>query len=316
MAPGASLPKFELSRLGSYTSEEVLAEVRRAAALLPPGAITRDQFDAVARVSSHTVIRRFGSWRQGLAAAGLGDRYSGRMVSARMHDQPARGVDDAALLAEMRRVAERLGSTSLTRPQYDAGSEISSSAIERRFGSWTSALKAAGLQPAPHGRRHTDTEYFENLLAVWAHHARQPTFAEMDRLPSTISSGAYEHKWGTWHKALIAFIERVNADADSTAPTRQVSLPPREQIHPPQPSRKRALRTIPLGMRYVVLSRDRFKCAICGSSPATDIKCRLHVDHVVPLSAGGVTELSNLRTLCEECNIGKSNKQEQKSGAI
>lgn len=311
------MPQFELSRLGSYAREEVLAEVLRVAALLPPGPITRDRFDAVARVSSCTVIRRFGSWRQGLAAAGLGDRYGGRTVSAKRHNQPGRGADDAALIAEMRKVAERLGLTSLTRRQYAINSEISSSAVERRFGSWSSALKAAGLHSVPHGRRHTDAEYFENLLAVWAHHARQPTFAEMDRFPSAISSGAYEQKWGTWRKALIAFLNRVNADAPSAAPSPQVSLASGQQGHQPGPaSRKRAQRTIPLGMRYAVLSRDRFKCAVCGSSPAIDVKCRLQVDHVVPLSAGGVTELSNLRTLCEECNIGKSNKQEQQSGAM
>lgn len=311
------MPKFELSRLGSYAREDVLAEVLRVAALLPPGPITRDRFDAVAKVSSYTVIRRFGSWRQGLAAAGLADRYGGPTVSARMHNQPHRDVNDATLIAEMRKVAERLGSTSITRDQFSTNSEISSSAVERHFGSWSSALKAAGLHPAPHGRRHSDAEYFENLLAVWTHHARQPTFAEMDRFPSTISSGAYEHKWGTWRKALLAFLDRVNADAASAAPIPQVSLPSGQHDHyPTPPPRKRGQRTIPLGMRYAVLSRDRFRCAICGSSPATDIKCRLHVDHVVPLSAGGLTGLTNLRTLCEECNIGKSNKQEQQSGAM
>jgi 5-methylcytosine-specific restriction endonuclease McrA len=31
----------------------------------------------------------------------------------------------------------------------------------------------------------------------------------------------------------------------------------------------------------------------------------LHVDHVVPLAAGGTTSEGNLRTACEECNLGK-----------
>jgi 5-methylcytosine-specific restriction endonuclease McrA len=32
----------------------------------------------------------------------------------------------------------------------------------------------------------------------------------------------------------------------------------------------------------------------------------LHVDHVVPLAAGGATKEDNLRTACEECNLGKA----------
>lgn len=59
-------------------------------------------------------------------------------------------------------------------------------------------------------------------------------------------------------------------------------------------------------LRYDVLKRDGFKCVICGRTAADGIK--LHVDHIVPVSKGGKTELSNLRTLCDECNLGKSAK--------
>ena len=31
----------------------------------------------------------------------------------------------------------------------------------------------------------------------------------------------------------------------------------------------------------------------------------LHVDHVVPVAAGGTTSEDNLLTACEECNLGK-----------
>ncbi len=36
----------------------------------------------------------------------------------------------------------------------------------------------------------------------------------------------------------------------------------------------------------------------------------LHVDHTVPWSKGGETVLGNLRTLCSDCNLGKSNEHE------
>jgi 5-methylcytosine-specific restriction endonuclease McrA len=34
----------------------------------------------------------------------------------------------------------------------------------------------------------------------------------------------------------------------------------------------------------------------------------LHVDHLVPLAAGGPTTADNLVTACEECNLGKATR--------
>lgn len=61
-------------------------------------------------------------------------------------------------------------------------------------------------------------------------------------------------------------------------------------------------------LRYDILVRDGFRCKICGASAADGVK--LHVDHILPVSKGGKTVESNLRTLCERCNLGKSNKIE------
>jgi len=62
-------------------------------------------------------------------------------------------------------------------------------------------------------------------------------------------------------------------------------------------------RTIPLTLRFVVLRRDDFRCTYCGRRPPEVV---LHLDHVVPFSAGGLTTAENLRTACHECNLGKS----------
>lgn len=59
-------------------------------------------------------------------------------------------------------------------------------------------------------------------------------------------------------------------------------------------------------LRYDVLKRDGFRCKICGASAEEGAK--LHVDHIIPVSKGGKTEMNNLQTLCDRCNIGKSNK--------
>lgn len=56
-------------------------------------------------------------------------------------------------------------------------------------------------------------------------------------------------------------------------------------------------------LRYLVLKRDGFKCQICGRTQEDGVK--LHVDHIIPVSKGGETKMENLRTLCEDCNLGK-----------
>ena len=56
-------------------------------------------------------------------------------------------------------------------------------------------------------------------------------------------------------------------------------------------------------LRYQVMERDNFRCVLCGSSANDGVK--LHVDHIYPVSKGGKTEMSNLRTLCDRCNMGK-----------
>lgn len=60
-------------------------------------------------------------------------------------------------------------------------------------------------------------------------------------------------------------------------------------------------------MRYDVLKRDDFKCQKCGITAKDGAK--LHVDHIIPVSKGGTTTLSNLQTLCDRCNLGKSDKE-------
>ena len=59
-------------------------------------------------------------------------------------------------------------------------------------------------------------------------------------------------------------------------------------------------------LRYDVLKRDNFTCQKCGMTAKDGAK--LHVDHIIPVSKGGKTTMSNLQTLCDRCNIGKGTK--------
>jgi len=59
------------------------------------------------------------------------------------------------------------------------------------------------------------------------------------------------------------------------------------------------------GLRTKILRRDGFRCRMCGASPADGIT--LHIDHITPVSLDGRTVPENLQTLCQACNLGKSN---------
>lgn len=56
--------------------------------------------------------------------------------------------------------------------------------------------------------------------------------------------------------------------------------------------------------RRSILLRDRFRCQYCGKQYPSE---ELTYDHVVPRSAGGKTEWSNILTACVECNKRKQN---------
>lgn len=59
-------------------------------------------------------------------------------------------------------------------------------------------------------------------------------------------------------------------------------------------------------LRFEVMKRDNYKCCFCGASQEDGV--RLHVDHIIPIAKGGKSVMSNLQTLCESCNMGKSDK--------
>jgi hypothetical protein len=305
--------KFELERLIRPTKDEIIQEVCRVAGLIKSGPLTRKAFDQQARFSSDMIVRKFGGWEAALRAVGLSHRYSGPAVTERMRSNKRHSEDE--LVAEMRRVADALGSDVLTMKEFNAHASVYAGSIERRFGSWKAALERAGLRQSPLSRRYSDEDYFENMLHVWTRWGRQPKLREMDEPPSVISSGAYEAKFGGWKHALAAFLAKVNTE-DKVAPspahdaTNGLVVPP--QAKPGQGVAPR-VRTIPLGLRYIVLSRDRFRCVRCGVSPATDAACQIHVDHIKPFSKGGATTKENLRTLCSQCNIGRGNKEETTS---
>ena len=58
-------------------------------------------------------------------------------------------------------------------------------------------------------------------------------------------------------------------------------------------------------VRYSLLQKANGKCALCGRTVLHD-GITLHIDHILPVCAGGSNKLTNLRVVCADCNLGKS----------
>src|SRR3989344_7729070 len=210
-----------------------------------------------------------------------------------------RNTPDKDFLDDLKLVAKTLGKTSVTRADYDDKGRFHSSTLVRRFDTWYNALEKAGLDKTRTPMNLPMEELFYNLEEMWVKLGRQPRYSEVLKPFSKYSVDTYEHRFGTWLKALKAFVEYIN-DEGAILPAGNIKGSDKTQpLH-------KTTRNINWRLRFIVMRRDNFKCQSCGRSPATDPSIILHVDHKKAWANGGETVLDNLQTLCSICNIGKS----------
>ncbi len=213
-----------------------------------------------------------------------------------------RDIPEQDLLADIKRVADKTGSKTITKIIYDEHGQYGATTILRRFGSWNKALKAAGLD-LNNRINIPDEELFENLANIWQHLGKQPAGKDISKSNgSKFSLGTYEKRFGSWNKGLIAFIDYV----ESPNPDHMKFVLSTNRLQ--GSSASRTSRKINWRLRATVLIRDNCICKMCGASPAKDPSVTLHIDHVQPWSKGGETLIENLQTLCSVCNIGKSDE--------
>lgn len=226
------------------------------------------------------------------------------------------------MLDELERVAKHFNYIEFGRRDFDKIADISSSVIRKRFdGSWTKGLvalrkhlqqKGLDLSPRPHApnRVHSDKDLFDEMERIWKKVGQRPSRTEWEMSEPKISYNCYKQRFGGWVNACTKFIEykmgnEILAD-DFVLPVREDS---KIQQKVKANYKKENSRNVSLALRLKVLSRDNFRCVFCGKSPATDIGTKLHIDHIKPFSSGGKSILENLQTLCDECNIGKSDRK-------
>lgn len=306
------MSKFELNFLPTDAKDEdIFEEIKRVDAIVGKDVLTKKDFEKHSKIHPSTLMRRFGDWGKVLELAGLSHKYCGRVITEKQRTQEAKGMSNAAILAELKRIAEKLGKETITVKDVKTHSRILDPAIvKRRFGTWTEGMCKAGLKLSEmYHRAYSDEEYFENLLNVWTHYGRQPVWREMQGNPSEIGPDGYRNRFGGWRKALEAFVNRMKQDVNAEVAFKKDNIEPevRQEIkrHSISVENKRG---IPLGLRYKVLTAGSFRCCRCGKSPSTTIGLELEIDHKIPFSKGGKTIFENLQVLCKDCNNGKGNR--------
>ena len=286
--------KYELDLDNRNCADDVLlGDLREVAMRLGKHSLTKDEYNSHGRFSAATMQKRFGSWNNALRGSKL-------PVSKR------NSIPKDELLHDLKRVAKQLGLSSMSVSAYNRNGTFNAATVSKAFGSWAQALGAAGLDvSASWHPKVPDDELFNNLATVWEAHGRQPKQSDMYPPASQFSADTYKRRFGSWRKALETFVEVANdshsqpsSARQNLAPTRRDAIPAPKHHTPREPSWR---------LRFLVTRRDHFACRACGRSPANEVGTVLHVDHIFPWSEGGETTMDNLQTLCERCNIGKSN---------
>lgn len=283
------------------SDEELLYDLKRVADKLNKSYISKSEYVQNGRFSCEP-FKRFGSWLTALEKADL-------QVSRSPEDY--KRISNKELLDDVIRVANQLEKDSISTKEYDENGHYAIQTILARFKTWNDTLEKALLKKTEY-KVISDLDLFEEIERLWEKKGSQPTTNDIKNGLSKYSLNTFSRRFGGWRSSLIAFTNYINTDDSEnrlnlnktvnkmgkTADNIQHKVL-KDKLH-------RTSRDINLKLRYKVLTRDNFKCCVCGASPAKDSSVELHVDHITPWSKGGETEIENLQTLCSKCNLGKS----------
>ncbi len=299
--------KYELTNMRiKITDIEYLNDLRAVANHLEKNGLKQRDYSKKngAKYSLNSAIKRFGNWDTLLKKAGLEGEKSLKGMG-----YGEKEIKDEVLLADLIRVSKESNKPKITISDYEKFGKYTAQTMHARFGSWNKAKQKANLETIAHD--FTTEELFQNILDLWTLLGRQPKFGEVIAPFSKFHGATYARRFGSWRAALEAFIGFVNSDNISEEVQEDnfdlIPINISTQSETKKIKTKRTSRGINLRLRWTILQRDNFSCSKCGRSPAKDPSIILHVDHIIPWSKDGETVIENLETLCEKCNLGKSN---------
>ncbi len=274
----------------NISKEDIIADIKNVAKKYNKNTLTTTEYNLYGKYHSSTIIRKFGSWIKALSSAEL-EIMPGQRNNIEKED----------VIKDIMSLSQKYNPLSLS--VYKTYGNYTSNVIVRHFGSWNNALKFCGLPIIDDKIVITKKECLEEVLRIWTVLGRQPNSTDIRKGISKYSLNTFCRKFGSWTSTLIAFDEYINGDSNEIEDEIYSPIIIKEKME----IKHKTPREINLRLRFLVLSRDNFKCCICGASPAKNPEITLEVDHIFPWDKGGETTEENLQTLCFDCNRGKSN---------
>lgn len=168
----------------TYTDDELLDSIRDLGEELGKRPAARDVRERDDLPSVQTYSHRFGSWSEALEAAGY-------------RTGPLTDEDCVELIQDL---ADELGRTPTHSDVNDRDDFPHVWTFQDRFGSWSSALEAAGFDANP-GTRIDEAELLDALEDLTRELGRRPTEQDMDDF-GPYSGNAYRRHFGSWDDAL------------------------------------------------------------------------------------------------------------------
>ncbi|WP_423743545.1 homing endonuclease associated repeat-containing protein [Haladaptatus sp. SPP-AMP-3] len=183
---------FDKSTPRRFSDQEMRDELRRMAGVLGRSP-TSTEMDELGEYSAATYRRRFGSWVNALADAGLCQDSLKRSDSAR--------IDERTLLDELRHLATELEHSPTAEEMWKRGSHSPKTYLDR-YGTWNAALEAAGLETR-HSRRDgiEDRELILGLRRLAKILGHVPQRKEMEE-QGPFSGMTYYNHFGSWQNAV------------------------------------------------------------------------------------------------------------------
>lgn len=168
--------------------ESLLADLRRVADDLDRSPSMAD-VDRHGAYSASTYQSRFGSWNEAKEAAGLSTDSGPEFSAERLRD-------------DLNAFADELGNAPSKAEMRESGPHSPSTYVER-FGSWTDALRRAGLTPRAETTPVPESDLLDDLRRVADELGRRPTSEDIDER-GAYSASTYYRRFDSWQAALEA----------------------------------------------------------------------------------------------------------------
>jgi flagellin-specific chaperone FliS len=276
---------------------ELLQDIQRVASLLNQKHLTKSEYNKNGSFDSETISRRFAGWLNACAKAEL----------SHIKCQKTKKLTDKEVITDIQRVANLLKRQTITTGDYRKYGNYDCSSVLKIYKTWNKALEVANLEKSSN-RNTMNEEMFIEIERIWRELGHQPTSTDIKNGASIYSLHMYATRFGGWRGALDAFVKYINDDIQNEQNT-FLNIESQHFIEPiigKATFNHKTNREPNWRLRFRVLKRDNFKCCACGASPAKDPSVNLHIDHIHPWSKGGESVIDNLQTLCDVCNLGKS----------